>query len=984
MTGHTPPARRRRTSRALPSVRLTLLALLVAGPVQVEAHDVFGRQPANAVSGRLLPSRSPALRAGSLPNRYYIGNDDHTDYEWAADDATYRQAFLRMLDYYMTQAETTSTYPADSRGRFNCDGSVWVWEYEHQRTPAQFARLVSHLRDGTITMPLNTLVQLYGAMPAEAVLRSFYYAGRLERRTGLRFPMVVPMEDQTLPGGVASLWAGAGARYAWKGICNCATPIDATGRPRDIYRFAGPDGQSVLMKWNTYFDDQSLGGYAEARDPVAAVDRMQHDPAFLARWPWTVAAAFGYGWDDVETMTDAFVHASLDLSDTSRRVIVSNEVDFFRDFEATHGAELADYGASFGNDWELLTASLGEVTAAVKRSVERLRTAEALATIASLHDPAFMTGRIVARDSAMLACGLYYDHSFGPGPGVNQAQRMAWQRRMQQTITRYVDRLEADGLARLGGLVAQPAGVERHVVFNPLSWKRTDVADLAAALPAPRHVVDVGSGEEVPSQEVTVEGQSRIRILARDLPAVGYRVYEVRSGAGATFPPAAQASLPTLDGERYRVTLGSRGQITSLLDHRDADRELAGAGALHDLGTGAGTVTLEDSGPVTATLRVVAGGTPAHETRVTLYAAGVDRVDVEGRITENFGDLQAYTYDFALPGMTLRHEEVGMVAKVGRRADGGVYADENTRTDFLTLNHFVDLSQAGRGVTLSAWDSPFFQAGNSTTTFLDASTPVVRCVVGRPGDTMTGQGGDSFFLSRFALRAHGAYDQAEAMRFALEHQDPPVATRVTGGAAAPLPADAWSLVAIDSPDVLLWALKPAEEGIAQGGVIARVWNLADSPRVMALALPPYAIGSPRHVTHVETDVRAATLAGGALVDTLRRQQLRTYRIVPVPPDTLPGGGEAALALAAFPNPLVRGAVATIAYTLPVAGPARLALHDVTGARVATLWDGWQGAGVHLGSWSGTRDAGRQAGPGVYFVRIEAAGRTRALKLVKLQ
>jgi hypothetical protein len=329
-----------------------------------------------------------------------------------------------------------------------------------------------------------------------------------------------------------------------------------------------------------------------------------------------------------------------------------------------------------------------------------------------------------------------------------------------------------------------------------------------------------------------------------------------------------------------------------------------------------------------------------------------------------------------------------MIARVARLADGGDYANEDTRTDFLTLNHFVDLSQAGRGVTLSAWDSPFFQAGNSTTTFLDRSTPAVRCVVGMPGNgaqTITGQGGDRFFLDRFALRTHGAYDPAAAMRFALEHQNPLVATRVTGDAAAPLPADDWSLVTIDSPDVLLWALKPAEEGTAEGGVIARVWNLAETPRTVALALPDYSLGSPRHVTHIETDLRAAALVVGALVDTLQRQQLHTYRLFPAGRDTTqPGGAGPELALAAFPNPLGRQVFATIAYTLPGAGPARLTLYDVTGAAVATLVAGQQGAGTHLATWSGRRDGGAEAGPGVYFVRIEAAGRTRALKLVKLR
>ena len=920
--------------------------------------------------------------AAAAFNRIYIANDDHTDYFWSGDDVQYRAVFLGMLDFYMAQAEATATNPPDARGRFNCDGSLWVWEYEHHKTPADFARLVNHMRAGDITMPLNTAVICYGGSPAEAVLRSMYYAGRLERRYTMRFPLVLAMENQTLPGGLASLWAGAGAQYSWRGVCGCATRTVFKPRPREIYQYVGPDGQGVCMKWNTQVRGANhLGGYYEASDPAGTVDYLDQDPGYGAVWPWATRAAFGYGGDSLQSSTNAFVNAALSLSDTTREVIVSNEVDFFQDFLARYANQVPTFSGSFGNEWELYQASMGAVTASFRRSVEKLRTAEALATLASWQHHDFMSGRETARDAAFMAMGLFYEHDWTADGVVPRDRRAQFQRDELALTQAYVDTLQANALATVAADVATVAGAERHLVFNPLSWTRTDAVDLLTAVPEPRRVVDVASGAEVPSQAVSA---TCVRILAGGVPSVGYRVYEVQAHAPAAFPASAAVTLPAMDNGVYRVALGSRGQLTSLLDHRDGDRELVdtgSGGAINDLGSGAGTVTLESSGPVSTTLRVDAGGTPAHRVRVTLVA-GVDRVAVEDSVTENFGGTVAWQSSFALPGAVLHHEEVGMIATADRAANGGDYADENARTDYLSFGHFADFSAGGRGVTVSNADASFFQAGQSTTTFLDATTPSLAAVVGMqvdgPSLGIANQGGDAAFLDSFAFRRHDAFDPAAAMRFALEHQDPLVEARLTGGASGPLPATTYSFVSLPSSDVLLWALKPAEEGIG-AGVIARVWNLAAAQRPLALALPQVPAMRAEQTTHLETGLGPASVVGGSLTDLLERQQLRTYRLTPDPESlgTSPGPGTVMLtSFAVYPNPVRLGGTASVTFRLAGATRVRVRVRDLRGATVATLCDGELAAGLRQLTWDRRDAAGRAVRPGLYFVDADA-GTARA-------
>ncbi|MFN7913711.1 MAG: FlgD immunoglobulin-like domain containing protein, partial [Vicinamibacterales bacterium] len=572
----------------------------------------------------------------------------------------------------------------------------------------------------------------------------------------------------------------------------------------------------------------------------------------------------------------------------------------------------------------------------------------------------------------------------GPVPRATRAQ---FQRDQLALMERYVNTLQADALAALAADVVQPGGAERHLVFNPLSWSRTDAVDLATSVAAPRRVVDVATGAEVRSQTVSA---GVVRVLAADVPSVGYRVYEVQPVAPAAWSDAATVTLPVMDNGLYGVTLGNRGHLPSVVDHRDGDRNLVASGSwLNDLNAGTGTVTLESTGPVSTTLRVSAASVPPHTTRVTLYS-GVDRVDVDNTITANFSGTQEYFWRFNLASPTVRHEEVGMIANAARAAAGGDYADANARTDYLTFGHFADFSEAGRGVTLSNADCSFFQLGNSTTTTLDANSPQIRATVGMQVDGVTygiaNQGGDTQFRNRFAIRRHGAYDPAAAMRMALEHQNPLVGARMTGGPSAPLPADTLAFVRMPSADVLLWALKPAEEGIASG-VIARVWNLSNAPATFALSLPTLGDIVATRTTHVETDLLALPADAGWVSDGLAKQQLRTYRIkpAPMPSETLPSAQGRVREMRVWPNPaahLAGAAPATIAFRMRERGRVRVRVLDVRGAAVATLCDGLLEAGDQQLAWDGHAANGARARAGVYFVVAEC-GDERTLRRLAL-
>ena len=83
-----------------------------------------------------------------------------------------------------------------------------------------------------------------------------------------------------------------------------------------------------------------------------------------------------------------------------------------------------------------------------------------------------------------------------------------------------------------------------------------------------------------------------------------------------------------------------------------------------------------------------------------------------------------------------------------------------------------------------------------------------------------------------------------------------------------------------------------------------------------------------------------------------------------------------------PNPFNPRTV--IRYRLPAGGAAQLAVYDVNGRLVRTLVKGYQSAGEAAVTWLGDDDAGKAVASGVYFYRLEAAGRCESRKMVMIR
>lgn len=119
------------------------------------------------------------------------------------------------------------------------------------------------------------------------------------------------------------------------------------------------------------------------------------------------------------------------------------------------------------------------------------------------------------------------------------------------------------------------------VVYNPLSIDRSDIVEATIELPddyAGIKVTDAG-GNEVKSQILNhSDGKAKLIFLA-DVPSLGYAVFNAApvKEALTTTDGNLTVSESGMENNRYRITINSNGDVSSVIDKAQDNRELLSA-----------------------------------------------------------------------------------------------------------------------------------------------------------------------------------------------------------------------------------------------------------------------------------------------------------------------------------------------------------------------------------------------------------------------
>ncbi len=214
----------------------------------------------------------------------------------------------------------------------------------------------------------------------------------------------------------------------------------------------------------------------------------------------------------------------------------------------------------------------------IRRAEETVLNAEKFASLASLY------GRPYPQDGMELTWkNLLFDHFHDIMPGSGIAVNYLDAKRNLEDVDRAANDVTQGSLGEIAAHVNTQGEGAPVLIFNSLSWPRTEVSEVEVQLPAPAKQIEVvdSKGKPAEAQLLSLDPETHRAhfLLLSNTPALGYQTYFVHAAKQpAAVHSTLKASVDTMENEFLRVKIDPQtGCMTSLFDKQSGTEALAPA-----------------------------------------------------------------------------------------------------------------------------------------------------------------------------------------------------------------------------------------------------------------------------------------------------------------------------------------------------------------------------------------------------------------------
>jgi len=886
------------------------------GDYRVELEVPEFNEPAKGelhVASKGRVSRFPVeLTPGKKWNLFVVPNE-HLDIGYSDYPTKVAEIQSRALDEAVEMIRKNPDF------RYSPDAYWSIEQFLHGRSPEQRQKLLDMVAQNKIFVPAQYASNATGFPSLENTIRSLYPSYQFHLRNGGDFDYANITDVPSCTWSYASVLAAAGVKYFVDASDNWRAPIILFGREneRSPFWWEGPDGGRVLM-WVSRHYIQVAALFGLPPQISAGRDSL---PIFLqayGRPDYKSDAVIVYG-TQVEN-TDLFPQQAALARDW-------NQAYAFPKLQFSGFAEAMQYiGGQFGDSvpviradggpyWEDGLATDAGTTALARSDEQRALAAEKFSTISSIISP------IIRPDSEALSLlwdnlRMFDEHTWTsyrswPDPQHAETLRQSVVKSSRATngkllLEQVLDR----AMASIADSIQRPSGT--LVVFNPLSWQRSNLVEVD--IDKGLKLVDVASQETVSYQELyTGQGFRHVRFLAKNVPSVGYKSYALESAKGEVpDPPPATAS--TLENAYYRVVLDpSTGAVQSILD-KELDRELVDSTSPYRFNqyvyvTGADkprntaleykptlpkpeltphgasngrVISVEKTAFGTvAKMQSTAVNTPRIETEIILFD-GEKKVEFINRFSKTkvySKEAVYFAFPFAMDHPEFRYElQNGYVNPARDIMKGG-------NLEWFSVQHWVAVDQDNVSAAVVPVDAHLVTLGDIVRgawpkEFGKRKGTVFSYLMSNYWETNwpAGQGGDYIF--RYAVTSGPALSAGTLSRLGWEEMSPLEVDEIKSQDKAvtlprPLDPAQSSFLEVDQPNVMLVTWKRAED---EQGTILRFVETDGKAATVNVKVPILKLDSGWICSAMEKNLRPLTVSGPNLEFAIKPFEIVTLRV----------------------------------------------------------------------------------------------------------
>ncbi|MHC4351672.1 MAG: glycoside hydrolase family 38 N-terminal domain-containing protein, partial [Planctomycetota bacterium] len=526
---------------------------------------------------------------------------------------TIENVLNRYADFYddiLRFCRETDDWPDEAKYRYTAEGAWAMQHFVETRGEEALEELGKYVKQGRIEIGALMGNEISGICSHEELVRLMYPSFRMAHRFDGQILTGSITDVPGLSWGLPTVMAGAGVKYFFAGLPTYfewgrndihtfwdESAVLRHGRP-DAFRWRGPDGESVLVYYQGTY-----GFFGNVTGPHSYEYVMDRLPGELEKMqenntPFSVMRYIHNGVDNYPPdMKISEIVRQWNEKWAYPKLIVGTNTMFFEELEKQCSGIRTFTGELPHTDYVVGALSTAKETTINRLTHDALARAEKLATAASLAGDFSYPARDIrkAYDDML----LYDEHTWGKDYPAGKLQDWAWNEKSHYAYRAagLTQQITNASIEHLVNRIERKEDGHYIVVFNPLSFKRTDIVripkfrgsgsavhDLSSPNAAPEicQYVDLASPQSAVPYAAYRHARGQFEphelrdlvFVAKDVPPFGYKVFKIGDKSPGSPSNSVTVGPTTLENNFYRIEIDSKtGGISRIYDKK-FEREL--------------------------------------------------------------------------------------------------------------------------------------------------------------------------------------------------------------------------------------------------------------------------------------------------------------------------------------------------------------------------------------------------------------------------